>query len=58
MGVFNVQRCKKDITTRTLEGIPTKFLHTIVVSVPGYGIMSGVAYKKLMENNDVYGIDI
>lgn len=46
-----------DITTRTTDGIPTKPLNRFVVTVPGYGTMSAVSYKKLMESIDRDGPD-
>jgi hypothetical protein len=46
-----------DITTRTTDGIPTKPLNKIVVTVPGYGTMSGTAYKRLSESIDRDGPD-
>ena len=47
-----------DVTTRTLEGQPTKPLNKIVVALPGYGTMSGRAYVQLMEGIDRNGNDI
>ena len=49
---------EKDITTRTTEGVPTKPLNKFVVTVPGYGTMSGSAYIRLMEDIDRNGKDI
>lgn len=49
---------EKDITTRTTEGVATKPLNKFVVTVPGYGTMSGSAYKNLMEDIDRNGKDI
>ena len=46
-----------DVTTRMTEGVPTKPLHKFVVTVPGYGTMSGTAYKKLTEEIDRDGPD-
>ena len=46
-----------DVTTRTTEGVPTKPLNKFVVTVPGYGTMSGTAYKKLAEEIDRDGPD-
>jgi hypothetical protein len=46
-----------DVTTRTTEGVATKPLNQIVVTVPGYGTMSGTAYKKLAEEIDRDGPD-
>jgi hypothetical protein len=47
-----------DVTTRTLEGTPTKPLNKIVVALPGHGTMSGTAYVRLMEDIDRNGSDI
>jgi hypothetical protein len=44
-----------DVTTRTLEGTPTKPLNKVVVTVPGFGTMSGSAYVRLMEDLDRNG---
>ncbi len=41
-----------DVTIRTTDGIPTKELNKFVVTVPGYGTMSGTAYKRLTEEID------
>lgn len=46
-----------DVTTRMTEGVPTKSLNKFVVTVPGYGTMSGTAYKKLTEEIDRDGPD-
>lgn len=46
-----------DVTTRTTDGIPTKPLNKFVVTVPGYGTMSGTAYKRLSEEIDRDGPD-
>jgi hypothetical protein len=43
---------EKDVTTRMTEGVPTKPLNKFVVTVPGYGTMSGTAYKSLTEEID------
>ncbi len=48
---------EKDVTTRTTDGIPTKQLNQIVVTVPGYPAMSGTAYKRLAEEIDRDGPD-
>lgn len=48
----------RDVTTRTLENTPTKPLNKFVVSVPGYGVMSGASYAKLMERIDRDGSDL
>jgi hypothetical protein len=46
---------EKDVTTRTLEGTPTKPLNKMVVSGPGIGVMSGTSYMRLMRDRDVNG---
>jgi hypothetical protein len=48
---------EKDVTTRTTEGVATKPLKNFVVTVPGYGTMSGTAYKRLTERIDMDGPD-
>jgi hypothetical protein len=48
---------EKDVTTRELDGIPTKPLNKMVVTVPGFGTMSGAAYKRLTEDLDRNGND-
>ena len=48
---------EKDVTTRELDGVPTKPLNKIVVTVPGFGTMSGAAYKRLMDDLDRNGND-
>lgn len=48
---------EKDVTTRELDGIPTKPINKMVVTVPGFGTMSGAAYKRLMEDLDRNGND-
>lgn len=48
---------EKDVTTRTTEGVATKPLNKFVVTVPGYGTMSGTAYKSLTEEIDRDGPD-
>lgn len=48
---------ERDVTTRELEGTPTKPLNKIVVTVPGFGTMSGAAYKRLMDDLDRNGND-
>ena len=48
---------EKDMTTRTTEGVATKPLNKFVVTVPGYGTMSGTAYKRLTEEIDRDGPD-
>jgi len=48
---------ERDITTRTTDGVATKALNKFVVTVPGYGTMSGTAYKSLMEDIDRNGSD-
>lgn len=46
-----------DVTTRMTEGVSTKPLNKFVVTVPGYGTMSGTAYKRLSEDIDRNGKD-
>lgn len=46
---------EKDFTIRMLDGIPTKSANKIVVTVPGYGTMSGSAYIRLKEDLDRNG---
>jgi hypothetical protein len=46
-----------DVTTRTIEGEPTKAANKVVTTVPGYGVMSAAAYLKLMEDKDRNGSD-
>jgi hypothetical protein len=48
---------EKDVTTRMTDGIPTKPLNKFVVTVPGYGTMSGTSYKNLAEAIDRDGPD-
>jgi len=48
---------ERDVTTRELDGIPTKPLNKMVVTVPGFGTMSGSAYKRLIEDLDRNGND-
>ncbi len=48
---------ERDVTIRTTDGVPTKPLNKFVVTVPGYGTMSGTAYKRLMEEIDRDGPD-
>jgi len=49
---------EKDVTTGTLEGTAVKPLNKMVVTVPGYGTMSGSAYVRLMRDIDRNGKDI
>ena len=49
---------EKDVTTRTTEGVATKDLNKFVVTVPGYGTMSGTAYKRLTGKIDQDGSDL
>lgn len=44
-----------DVTTRTIEGFPSKPLNKVVVTVPGRGTMSASAYKLLMDDLDRNG---
>ena len=46
---------EKDFTSRMLDGVPTKSANTFVVTVPGYGTMSGSAYIRLKEDLDRNG---
>jgi hypothetical protein len=43
-----------DVTTRTIEGFPSKPLNNITVTGPGF-VLSGSAYLKLMEDRDRNG---
>lgn len=45
------------MTTRMTEGIPTKPLNKFVVTVPGYGTMSGTSYMRLTAEIDRDGPD-
>jgi hypothetical protein len=49
---------EKDVTTRTLQGVPMKPYNKVVTTVPGYGTMSVSAYLKLQEDLDRNGKDI
>ena len=46
-----------DITTQTYLGFPMKPSNKVVTSVPGRGVMSVSAYKKLMEDEERNGFD-
>lgn len=46
---------EKDFTSRMIDGSPTKSANKIVVTVPGYGTMSGSAYIRLKEDLDRNG---
>ena len=46
---------ERDYTSRTIDGTPTKQANTVVVTVPGYGTMSGSAYIRLKEDLDRNG---
>ena len=46
-----------DVTTRTIEGFPSKPLNNITVTGPGF-VLSGSAYVQLMEDRDRNGTDI
>ena len=48
---------ERDFTSRTLDGQPTKAANKFVVTVPGYGTMSGSAYMRLKEDLDRNGND-
>lgn len=45
-----------DVTTRTIEGFPSKPLNNITVTGPGF-VLSGSAYLKRMEDRDRNGTD-
>jgi hypothetical protein len=47
----------KDITTQTFQGVPMKESNKVVTSVPGRGVMSVSAYKRLMEDEERNGFD-
>jgi hypothetical protein len=47
----------RDFTSRTLDGQPTKAANKFVVTVPGYGTMSGSAYMRLKDDLDRNGND-
>jgi hypothetical protein len=49
---------KRDYTSRTIDGIPTKAANKVVVTVPGRGTMSGVAFIRLQEDLDRNGDDL
>ena len=53
--VINGGNYKRDFTSRTIDGTPTKQANKVVVTVPGYGTMSGAAYIRLKENLDRNG---
>jgi hypothetical protein len=46
-----------DVTTRTFENFPMKDYNKVVTSVPGRGVMSVSAYKRLMEDEERNGFD-
>ena len=46
---------QRDFTSRTIDGTPTKQANKLVVTVPGYGTMSGSAYIRLKEDLDRNG---
>jgi hypothetical protein len=46
---------ERDFTSRTIDGTATKAANKIVVTVPGYGTMSGSAYIRLKEDLDRNG---
>jgi hypothetical protein len=48
---------QRDFTSRTLDGQPTKAVNKFVVTVPGYGTMSGSAYMRLKDDLDRNGND-
>ena len=45
-----------DVTTRTIEGFPSKPLNNITVTGPGF-VLSGAAYRDLMESRDLNGTE-
>lgn len=47
---------EKDFTTSELNGVSLKQLNKVIVTTPGL-VLSGAAYKKLMENRDMYGTE-
>ncbi len=47
---------EKDFTTSELNGVSLKQLNNVIVTTPGL-VLSGAAYKKLMENRDMYGTE-
>jgi len=49
---------QRDFTSRTLDGQPTKAVNKFVVTVPGYGTMSGSAYMRLKDDLDRNGDDL
>jgi hypothetical protein len=48
---------ERDVTTQTFQGFPMKQSHKVVTSVPGRGVMSVSAYKRLMEDEERNGFD-
>ena len=48
---------ERDVTTQTFQGFPMKESNKVVTSVPGRGVMSVSAYKKLMADLDTRGND-
>jgi hypothetical protein len=48
---------EKDVTTQTFLNFPMKESNKVVTSVPGRGVMSVSAYKRLMEDEERNGFD-
>lgn len=48
---------ERDATTQTFQGFPMKESNKVVTTVPGRGVMSVSAYKKLMEDEERNGFD-
>ncbi len=48
---------ERDVTTQTFQGFPMKQSNKVVTSVPGRGVMSVSAYKRLMEDEERNGFD-
>ena len=47
---------QKDATTTQLEGVSTKDLKDVIVTGPGF-VLSGAAYRDLMESRDLNGTE-
>jgi hypothetical protein len=48
---------EKDMTVQTYLNFPMKKSNQVVTSIPGRGVMSVSAYKKLMEAEERNGFD-
>ncbi len=48
---------EKDVTTQTYLNFPMKESNKVVTSIPGRGVMSVSAYKKLMDTEERNGFD-